>query len=653
MSRSRTVARDRAVKHGASRLLTYAPPWVVWLLLPILATIGYLLWGRSPTWAPWFSMLSFGLVVALTGWTWRLLEARDDMLQRLGTVSVGVAGMWFIVASLVGWWTRGVVDAWGFGGFGACLFWTIRRAVLNGALEQGETGKETALQKALGGARISKPREIDGRVVAQVEVKRGEQTVKDLQGQREHLAGVLGVRPEAVRIAPNPKDAGKAEMVIVPNDPLEGVIPWPGPSAPGQSIADAPIPIGVYEDMLHALIWLCGDDAKARALAHWLIMGMNGAGKSQAWVMAMADALTRNDFALWGSDHVKGVQTFGPLADAMDRHATTLADAKKMIAAARDVAAYQQNELGKLGYKQWEKGCPFPLLMVWIEEASEVVSDSQSFVRLVERARSAGVVIVASLQRASHDNIDTSARAQLAASLCFGVRDHTDATFALPDNVLDAGAAPDSWGNRRPGYFYLVAPGVDEERWAVPGRTYRAFDAEIADVLAEWAHVRAPMHPGSERIALAAWPRTSPDRASTGGSVPPHSGDADGVDEEGVEPMPPELEPEFDVDPDQPIAPPPADIPFGQPAGGGKLSTERARAVVQQHLRTLVEQGRTHTQPADVCKMKPATTRSREWVRKEMDRLCTAAEAGEIALERDYAEVPGVFRIVAPVPAGV
>ena len=635
-----TAVANRAAKHGASRLLTYAPPWAAWLILPVLSSVAYVAWGRNPVAAPWMSMAAFALVAGLVPFTWRVLRPRDEVLRWMGTVSAGLGGFWFIVGMLVGPLTRGVIDAWGFGGFGICVFWTIRRLVVNGAAEQS-TEKDTPLVKALAGARIRSANEIDGRVVGELEVNRGEQTVKDLQGARETIEAALpgGVRPGALRIAKHPTDAGRARYAIVPTDPLAGEIAWPGPSAPGASIADAPVPIGMYEDGTVAEVWLCGDDSIGRALAHWLVMGMNGSGKSQTWVMVMADALTRYDFELHASDHVKATQTFGPLLRYMTTVASSLKDAKALINWARDEAAKRFAYFGERGIKQWEKGCGFPLSMVWIEEAPDVVSDSAAFTKLVEQVRSAGIIVVVSMQLAKHDRIDTTARAQLAATLCHGVRDGQDATYALPDAVLDAGAAPDDWGNRKPGYAYLVAPGVDEEMWPVPLRTFRARDPQIAAALAEWA---------TAVREIEAAPGTLVESGLEGEMV-----DADDLDsddgEDGMEPIPPTLEPDLKIDADQPITPPTdqQNLAFGGQQGP-KLSTEQARAVVQQHLRSLAEQGQTHTQPAHVCAMKPATTRSREWVRQELNRLCEEADTGEIALERDVADMPGVYRIVAP-----
>lgn len=639
-------ATHRASKSTASRVLTYAPPWVAWIIVLPLSAVAYVTWGRNPVAAPWMSMAAFALVAALVPFTWRVLRPRDEVLQWMGTVSAGLGGFWFIVGMLVGPLTRGVIDAWAFGGFGVCVFWTVRRMVVNGASEQQAEAQESPLVKALNGAKVQSAKAIDGRVVGELEVNRGSQTVKDLQGARETIEAALpeGVRPGALRIAKHPTDAGRARYAIVPTDPLAGEIPWPGPSAPGASIADAPIPIGIYEDGTVAAIWLCGDDEIGRAMAHWLVMGMNGSGKSQTWVMSVADALTRYDFELHGSDHIKATQTFGPLLRYMKTVASSLKEAKALVNWARDEAARRFADFGERGIKQWEKGCGYPLTMVWVEEAGDVVSDSQSFTKLCKEVRSAGIIVVVSLQLAKHDQIDTTARSQLAGTVCHGVRDGQDATYALPDTVLDAGAAPDNWGNRKPGYAYLVAPGVDEEMWPVPLRTFRARDPQIMAVLGEWA---TPVR----EIASAA---TSLVTNGLEGEVVDQD-DYDSEDgEDGMEPIPPTLEPELRIDADEPIAPPTEqqNLTFAT-ASGPKLPTEQAQAVVQQHLRTLLDQGRTHTQPADVCKMKPATTRSREWVRKELDRLCTAPGAGEIALERDVADMPGMFRIVAPSLAGV
>ncbi|WP_443044786.1 hypothetical protein [Streptomyces sp. DHE17-7] len=85
----------------------------------------------------------------------------------------------------------------------------------------------------------------------------------------------------------------------------------------------------------------------------------------------------------------------------------------------------------------------------------------------------------------------------------------------LPDEVLDAGAAPERWANRRPGYCYLVAPGLPEDRYADPGRT-RWFTQEsvsLMETVAQWfARNGATVDPVTEKAAETVAGRAYTDR---------------------------------------------------------------------------------------------------------------------------------------------
>src|SRR5690606_39964141 len=86
-----------------------------------------------------------------------------------------------------------------------------------------------------------------------------------------------------------------------------------------------------------------------------------------------------------------------------------------------------------------------------------------------------------SLQRATWSNIDTDTRAQLGDGVCFGVRDEADARFALPDYVLDAGAAPHHWRKSRPGAAYAAVESAPPERHALAVKMYGPPSAKKAD----------------------------------------------------------------------------------------------------------------------------------------------------------------------------
>lgn len=182
-----------------------------------------------------------------------------------------------------------------------------------------------------------------------------------------------------------------------------------------------------------------------------------------------------------------------------------------MIEALKAAIPARQKWLGDHAYRSWEPaaaeqqndpahscqqgtacGCPgMPYLLGWFEEAANTLraTDDDVFTGIAQEARSAGASLVVSMQRASGYQISTDTRASLPSSLCFGV-DERDAGFALPSEVLDAGANPGAWGNKRPGYCYLCSAGVDEDLWSTPSRTFRNDPVTLEWVAAAFESVR-------------------------------------------------------------------------------------------------------------------------------------------------------------------
>jgi hypothetical protein len=238
-------------------------------------------------------------------------------------------------------------------------------------------------------------------------------------------------------------------------------------------------------------------------------------------------------------------------------------------------------------------------------------------------------VIAVSLQRPSHTSMDTDTRAQLTGNMCFGVEGADDAAMVLPEDVIDSGAAPERWVNRMPGCAYLVAPGVPQRLWAVPMRfDWARHDEQIAAALREWAHVRTPLDEVTRQAMQLWWDKIEAGNDAVidggpGGALPAETAQVvptgapvvidaeDGVDvdvdevddgqsdDDGLPPIGPPIEPDI-KDPDAPIGDPPVGTEgfrFGEPEPARKLSTEEARAVVQQHLRTAVEGERRRSPP--------------------------------------------------------
>jgi hypothetical protein len=158
-----------------------------------------------------------------------------------------------------------------------------------------------------------------------------------------------------------------------------------------------------------------------------------------------------------------------------------------MLSVLPSVIEKRASYLGEKGLDQWVPGCGLQYLVVWIEEAAKVLREDDDIADIVQTARSAGVSIVLSLQRPSYTQIPVDVRNQMGAVWCFGVKETADAAFALDEALLDAGADPAAWKNRKPGYSYLEAPGIDDERMVSPLRTWKnQSNAELVDAVHEF-----------------------------------------------------------------------------------------------------------------------------------------------------------------------
>ncbi|MGV0098266.1 plasmid transfer protein TraB [Streptomyces californicus] len=471
----------KAIKHPRMR------PWLT-VAAEVPATFAsHHYWGDSVP-------AAIGLTVAagvLTAATWWAGEGTRPGRRIHATLSTGLGTSYLVVGTAVGPFDPALASTLVIGGAVAAGSWNIRQALRVNVDTQKEGGNaETGvLVKAIGDAKVAlrgKPKVEPNKVTVPLQLAAGQVTSDDLGSRIKHIAGELGVSPTSIRVIPDPDDAARATLVVVPKDELKTSTIWPGPSNPGGSITD-PIAIGIYEDGEVAVLWFPFDSQSKRNATHFLAAGMNGSAKSTGISVAMAEVLTKPDAIVWAVDPSKGQQTFAPFLPYLDWVEMTEAGGNEMIDALPQVITARANTLGQHGYKNWtpqahdQLGMPY--LIVWIEEAAKFFRNGTEMEGLVMEARSAGISVIISLQRPSATSMPTDVREQLGGVLCFGVKGSTTADMALPDDVRDAGARPEAWENRKPGYAYLVAPGVDEDRYATPLRTYLIDDDQITGAL--------------------------------------------------------------------------------------------------------------------------------------------------------------------------
>jgi hypothetical protein len=374
-----------------------------------------------------------------------------------------------------------------------------------------------------------------------------------------------------------------------------------------------------------------------------VVMGVTGSGKTEAAMDVMVEVLTRRDVAVWLSDPKRG-QDLGEAFGACDWVVTTQDGAATMIAAFEAVIPARQLWLGQHSYRSWEPaaavrqddpahtcredgtacGCPgMPYLIGWFEEAANTLRavDDDAFTGIAQEARSAGASLVISMQRASGYQISTDTRASLPSALCMGV-DERDAGFALPSEVLDAGANPGAWGNKRPGYCYLVQAGVDEELWSTPSRTFRNNPVALEWAVREFAPVRMAVDDVTANAAASVAGQLYTDRQRPTAGPAPEGGpqraartdnDTDMTDAE------PLVDPEDEgIDPEAEL-PETTDAPmFAAPAGD---TPEDPHAAMEEILREFEAEGRMVVQTKDFMDHCDKHGRSRPWVSAELGRL--------------------------------
>jgi hypothetical protein len=654
----------KATKHPRMR------PWLT-VAAEVPATFAaHHYWGDSVP-------AAIGLTVAagvLTAATWWAGEGTKVGRRIHATLSTGIGTSYLVVGTAVGPFDPAMASTLIIGGAVAAGSWNIRQALRvnvdpqkDGAAGSAETG---VLVKAIGDAKVAlrgKPKVEPNKVTVPLQLAAGKVTSDDLGGRIKHIAGELGVSPNSIRIIPDADDAARATLIVVPKDELKQPTPWPGPSNPGGSITD-PIHIGIYEDGEETVLWFPFDNRTKRNATHFLAAGMNGSAKSTGISVAITDALTRRDVIVWAVDPSKGMQTFAPFLPHLDWVEMTEAGGNEMIDALTQVITARANHLGQHGYKNWTPDAfdelDMPYMIVWIEEAAKFFRNGTEMEGLVMEARSAGISVIISLQRPSATSMPTDVREQLGGVICFGVKGSTTADMALPDDVRDAGARPEAWENRKPGYAYLVAPGVDEERYATPLRTYLIDDDQIGGTLAVMP--RTPIDPVTAAAAGDAYANRThydADTALTSGDSPRQETIIMSKDEEeaaekalierqvdreidamvGDDPDDDGFVP--DVDADQEIPPVTEKWSFGQaPAPVVENTPEAGTAALMAMLDEFRAEEKEFIGPRDFGPFGKGERigRSRAWVSGALGDL---SDAGIHLSETDE---PGVYRLLYP-----
>lgn len=301
-------------------------------------------------------------------------------------------------------------------------------------------------------------------------------------GRRIHVAQKLQLPLRAVRIEAHPSGrADLCQLAITRKDPFETQIPWNGPYNPGSCISK-PIVCGVYEDATVATFTIVHK--------HILVMGMTDVGKSKLWQAIYGEVLSRKNVAVIYADAAKGEQTVGPLREGLAHVILSEGGIHNLVSKLNGLVRERTDILASEGLDKWDPTSSLEYLIIHVEESGGIAG--RTFVKLAERARSAGISLILSLQRASSDRMNTSVRYNLGTSMCFGTKDVVDTQFALGKATIQAGACPHEWGNRRKGLYYLEDDSIDPYRFPIPikslwlGSNYRHGLSDVISNGKQW-----------------------------------------------------------------------------------------------------------------------------------------------------------------------
>jgi hypothetical protein len=529
-----TVERGSGYQYLENQAWMLTPPWITLITLAILGAVLHMLLSVNPVRLAWGV---FGLTVGtgvLTASTAVIAAARGSVPRVHAIASVSLGGLWLVVASITGLGILGLDLAALLIGAVLAGSWNIRRLLRGSGQDQGHGQAQQWADladdvKTMQG-RIRQQRVEGATRKVSLDLAPG-MTAQDAQGDAAKIAAALHVPAIGVRITPDPDDAGRVELSITPEDMLRRTIPWPGPSAGGQSVA-RPVILGRYEDGADLTLTPPGTRGK-QTLSHLLLVGMTGAGKSELLQVLVADMATRTDTEIDYLDVAgKADQTIGPIRAAIRTLITDRQEAEAYLKGLLRSVPARAQALARVGMREWAEGAPIPFRAVVIDEGAALIAESADFVELARVLRSVGVWLILAIQRVTYDQMPTSARANFGTVACFGVHSAKDAGYALSGETMDAGAVPHVWRNRKPGYLYLEAPGVNPDRYAMPARAFLADAADVERIIGEAAAIRH----GGAAIAQVRIPSPEETRAAATRALAEAGEEGEIIDDDMLDP---------------------------------------------------------------------------------------------------------------------
>lgn len=462
---------------------------IVWLSLLLFGTIlpgiaialGYRVSKRVPfvTWHVAITVHLFALAVSLSvlpGWTHVSAGHHwwDDLSAWLKNV--------FVLPGFV-------VVIYLFGSIGVALSWLLYRIdafrAATGEKEGDDSSGLAGLVKWPKGAKIRQDT-IDGdEFSVTAEVDHEGIPIKQLRSSLEALEEQPGIIRGRSSIVGGDR-GGRSTIRLVHTDPHSVWRTWPGLTHPG-GLYHEPISTSYYST--GAKQWYSfvrtpdgyrssfAPDFRSPNGTFKGSQGMTSSGKSGDAAIELAEVFSRSDVQVIYIDVAKLLQNAGWCLDFVSLAAANRRASADLFAGLRRLGEYRTRVLGEAGIRDFSHEAVERTGLSWLHifaDEFDVASQGANMTWLATKGRSLGMRFSFTLPRAHGGALDTDIRGAVGMWTQFGINQDYDKGFALSDETIAAGAAPEQFGTDVPGAHYLDgAPGVDRKLYALDCRTYQ------------------------------------------------------------------------------------------------------------------------------------------------------------------------------------
>lgn len=279
---------------------------------------------------------------------------------------------------------------------------------------------------------------------------------------------------------------GRSTLRLVHKDPHSVWRPWPGLTHPG----------GFYHEPISTSYYSTGakqwysfvrtPDGYSSPVAPKFrspngtfkgSQGMTSSGKSGDAAIELAEVFSRRDVQVIYIDTAKLLQNASWCLRFVSLAAANRRASGELFAGLRRLGEYRGRVLGEAGIRDFSHDAVVQTGLSWVHifaDEFDVAKQGADMTWLATKGRSLGFRFSFTLPRAHGGALDTDIRGAVGMWCQFGISQDYDKGFALSDETIAAGAAPEQFGTDVPGAHYMDgAPGVDKRLYSLDCRTYR------------------------------------------------------------------------------------------------------------------------------------------------------------------------------------